>query len=152
MQTLCSAGIKVFVEAIQPGTELTFEMHIDNFLMNRFKKNNISLKELIRNAIEEKYKTLLLEEKQFFANCGLHEMVKYYEKLEQEGANFRMGWGSGLLNTSLSLLLDDNERIHLRRKYFKKRNHFIFPQSRKVVVKGESIVGSMGWCKIIFND
>lgn len=145
--------INVYIEAIQPGTQLEFDVDIDEFLENAFKSCGFDgkLDGLLMQALGLKYGNLLGEERGFFEKAGLKEMVNYCDMLEKSGANFRLGWGSGMLNTTAALLLPGEVRRKIRGRYFKPRNNAIFPQSRKVVVSGNgSISHMMGWCKLEF--
>ncbi len=145
--------INIYIEAIQPGMQFEFDIDIDEFLENIFKSYgfNGKLDEQLMQALGLKYGNLLDEERSFFEKAGLRAMVDYCDKLKKSGANFRLGWGSGMLNTTAALLLPDEVRRKIRGRYFKPRNNAVFPQSRKVVVSGNgSVAHMMGWCKLEF--
>jgi len=145
--------INIYVEAIQPGMRFEFDIDIDEFLENIFKSCGFTgkMNEQLMQALGLKYGNLLDEERSFFEKAGLKAMVNYCDMLKKSGANFRLGWGSGMLNTTAAMLLPGEVRRKIRGRYFKPRNNVIFPQSRKVVVSGNgSVAHMMGWCKLEF--
>ena len=145
--------INIYVEAIQPGMRFEFDIDIDELLENIFKSCGFTGKmdEQLMQALGLKYGNLLDEERSFFEKAGLKAMVNYCDMLKKSGANFRLGWGSGMLNTTAAMLLPGEVRRKIRGRYFKPRNNVIFPQSRKVVVSGNGSVAHMiGWCKLEF--
>ena len=78
-------------------------------------------------------------------------LAEKYQGYREAGANFRMGWGSGLLTISLALLLTEEERRDLRRAFYPKRNNPEFPQSRRVVVDSGQAVDTLGWVKLTWE-
>jgi len=163
------SDIEVFVEVIKPGTELIFEIDIDEFLKEFIETNGHrkkeyqydqgDMEELLRKALITKYEKLLIEEKDFFEKCGLYSeennsyMKKSFDTLIKKGVNFRIGWGTGLLNMTPNLFLGKDKRQELRSNFFQRRSNPVFPQSRKVIVdENDRITDTLGWCKLEFLE
>lgn len=144
----------IYVESIPTGKELQFTMSINRDLWKEFKGKNpnthsgISI-ELIEKvllnpfiAAEEMVKDLYNYEKNFIEG-----------RLRIRGAldfgdtpNFRLGWGGGLLGTTIDLLLSEDLRKEIRNTFFKNRGRAPAPKSRKITVgNGYSV---LGWAKV----
>ncbi len=63
-------------------------------------------------------------------------------------ADLRLGWGGGLLSTSLCLLLPDDLRKKIRNLLFTDRGDAPAPKSRKIIDYNERPHFSMGWLRI----
>jgi len=162
-----NSDIEIFVEVIKPGTEMIFEIDIDEFLKElieikghskeKYQYDQMDMEGLLHKALITKYEKLLSEEKDFFKKCGLYSqgnnsyMMKSFDTLIEKGVNFRIGWGTGLLNMTPDLFLGKDKRQELRRNFFQQRSNPIFPQSRKVIVdENDSVTDTLGWCKLEF--
>lgn len=157
-------GATIYVEAITPGTTFTCDVIVDDFMEDMLSRFSKGLKafdfERLLNGLPEKFDRLLKVDRGFFETAGLPSMAKRHEMLRKWGANFRLGWGSGLLTMTLDLLLTDEERRKLRERFYPRRNNPNFPQSRKIVVnnryiKGKSsgvddrsVVDTFGWINL----
>jgi len=149
----CGArGATVNVEAISPGTTLTCDVIVDGFMekmLTRFSGGNkvFDFEELLMN-LNQKFDKLIDLDRKFFTSAGLDGMVKRHEMLSKWGANFRLGWGSGLMTMTLGLLLDNAARREIRQAFYFRRSNPNFPQSRKVVVNRDSVVDTLGWINL----
>jgi len=144
----------IYVETIPPGKELQFKISINKDLWKEFRRKNSHTRSGI--AIE------LIEKVLLDPFLAAEEMVKdlyNYEKnfvesrLRVKGAldfsdtpNFRLGWGVGLLGTTIDLLLPKDLRREIRNTFFKHRGIAPAPKTRKITVgDGYSV---LGWAKV----
>jgi CRISPR-associated protein Csm5 len=144
----------IYVETIPPGKELQFKISINKDLWKEFRRKNSHTRSGI--AIE------LIEKVLLDPFLAAEEMVKdlyNYEKnfiegrLRVRGAldfndtpNFRLGWGGGLLGTTVDLLLSEDLRREIRNTFFKQRGMASAPKTRKITVgDGYSV---LGWTKV----
>ena len=142
----------IFAECVPPDVEFEFEMKIDEAILQDFAAKNRSTRlgmpfsELSRillnplDAAEEMATDLLREEREFFSKeLGIPEAMDF------EGEpTFRIGWGAGLLGTSMGMLLPEEIRQELRNTLFRDCGNTPAPKSRRVVVEN----GTLGWCKL----
>lgn len=143
----------IFAECVPAGVEFEFEMKIDKGILQDFARKNSftrlgmsfsELSQILLNplaAAEEMAADLLQEEREFFdQELGIVEAMDFGEE-----PNFRIGWGAGLLGTSLGMLLPEAIRRELRNALFRDCGNTPAPKSRRVVVGN----GALGWCKLI---
>lgn len=88
---------------------------------------------------------MLKREKGYFEKIGFPGFVSTIEK---EGANLRLGWGSGLLGTTLAMLLDEPLLQRLQNLLFTDRNGAIAPKTRRVTVENNTPVKPLGWVRL----
>lgn len=149
---LSGRGITLFVECLKPGTAFKISLEFDQLLYQQLKIKNqgkalFVFEEFIEN-LSSRYTMLLEKEKQFARRAGLKELEDSIVDLEEQGADFRLGWGSGLLSTSVSSLLNDEKQRQIRARFFKRRENPFFPQSRKIIFKNGRPAAELGWCRI----
>ena len=103
--------------------ETTIEISIDHEILDSFKRGGAqppfsdltSLIKLCQNFAQAQWDA----EQQFLAKYGssgsinLDEIKLFYNK-NKKRATLRVGWGTGMLGTTVSLLLDENIRVRLR--------------------------------------
>lgn len=146
--------ISIFVETISPGTVFTGTITCPPFLQGLFQAHQrregiVFDPPALLSRLDEKADILLAEERAFFARAGLKGIEEDLDALAQRGANFRLGWGTGLLSMTVNLALSQEERLAVGQKYFKGTHHGIFPRSRKVVVEeGAEPVTTLGWARM----
>ena len=149
-------GIKLFVEVIRSGAKLKCRLTCDEescgFLAALCGQSPPFKLDKWLEFSYKKFKDVLMAEKEFFHQAGLQGLVEELERIESLGANIRLGWGAGLLSSSLILRLSKEERIALRNCYFKSYNHLLFPKSRKVAVAKDKPAHTFGWAKITVNE
>lgn len=144
----------IYAECVPPGTDFEFELKTDEGILADFKRFNRStafgitfsdLSDLLSNplaAAQEMALDLLEREKEFLGEeLNMPRPMDFKEVIP----NFRMGWGSGLLGTSIVMLLPERLRQDLRNTLFRDRGATPAPKSRRVVV-GD---GALGWCKLM---
>lgn len=147
---------KLFVEVIRSGAKLKCRLTCDEelcgFLAALCGQNPPFKLDKWLELSHKKCKDVLAAEKEFFRQAGLQGLIEELERIENLGANIRLGWGAGLLSSSLTLHLSKEERIALRDCYFKSYNHRLFPKSRKVAVAKDKPARTLGWAKITVDE
>jgi len=141
----------IYAECVPPGTEFEFELKIDEGILADFKRYNrstgfgMSFSDLLDllskplDAAKEMASDLFEKEKDFFYHeLNMSEPMDFKEAMP----NFRIGWGSGLLGTSVGMLLPERVRQDLRNTLFRNCGDTPAPKSRKVVVGDKAL----GWC------
>lgn len=136
------------VETINAGTVFTFTIEIDKTLLAMMAGKNKPLvdpESIFQNPTKMNY--LATAERRFWEQAELSLMNKRIEQHLSSGANFRLGWGSGYLSTSIGAFLSDQLRLSIGKNVYNTR-YPVFPNSRKVVVEENTPVDTLGWCKL----
>lgn len=128
------------VECIPPGVNLEFTLSIDKDILKLFQKQNKlpfnNLDDII-GMIKEFCKEQWDEEWDFFdwlkdsKDVSLQQIRSFYDP--DYNSAIRIGWGSGLLGTTLDLLLTSESRERLRNLLFINRDDEA-PKSRRMTV------------------
>ena len=143
---------QIFVETIKPGSKFSARVKLDQdgwqILKDYYGEKTPFILEDWLELGSEKTKALSAEEKEFYQQADLSRLGEELEYCEKQGANLRLGWGSGLAGTSLVLRFSPHERQTLRQQYFQRRRHHQFPQSRKVVMDNNLPSHSLGWIRL----
>lgn len=150
----------LYIEAIASGT-YRLEMSWDAWLAEEFLKNNRGRVESgllvyprgledILEACREFVEDQIAWEQAFFRSClDGDRLAKSVEELKGR-ANLRLGWGSGLVGASISMLLPEDLKDEIRRalrlRYDKRVRDF--PKSRRVAYKGRVPMALMGFCRL----
>ena len=132
-------GFSIFLEAIPPNTKIEFEITIDRWLLKKFKKT-FDLEDILLESLRE-FSAKIIEEDKWIKLPNLH-------KPSSQDVNIRIGFGSGLIATSLFSLLDSNLRKIIRDIM---KGHFddeYIPSSRKVVLLNDHPKWLLGWGKL----
>lgn len=145
-------GARLFVEVVRPGTRFRGRLTYDDELWDLLRREcgqepPFAFEDWLSYG-REKYSHILRAEKEFFERAGLSDVAGELESIFARGANLRLGWGSGLLAASAVLHFSPEERRTLRQIYFPRREHTVFPQSRKVVMEKQEPRYTFGWVKI----
>lgn len=148
------SSARIWAEVLPAGTVLTATLAITPHVWRGLqsfadRSPRLDLAAWLSDA-EAKTERLLEEEIEFFNLAGLPAVAGRLEKLRMKKPTLRLGWGSGLLSTTPTVLhLSVEERRGLRElPRFLKRRHDRFPQSRKVVVRHDVPLYTLGWMKI----
>lgn len=150
---------KIWVEAVCKGI---FECSItwDTRLFEIFKKQNNNLPISGFEDILKCMKTLTSKIKDFETwfyqqqkNAGalsqvLSSLHTFYENLDENA--FRIGYGPGMLGTTVDILFDENTRKRIRNKFGTDRGDDIAPKSRRVCQLQNNFL-PLGWI-IISKD
>ena len=83
------------------------------------------------------------QEREFFRSGMLPPEALEFDRMP----NFRIGWGTGLLGTSVDSLLPEKIRQHLRNTLFTERGDTPAPKSRRLIVRKQEEEKGLGWLK-----
>jgi len=149
------SGLKqwsIFAECLPTGREFTVDLQIDLGLLEDFARQNpktslgIPFEEVadfLKNplkGISEMSQDLLKHERGAFEK---ESTMRNAFRFSAE-PNLRIGWGGGLLSTTVDLLLPEKLRAELRDLLFTKRPGFPAPKSRRITTKDGV---SLGWAR-----
>ena len=156
------AGVKdysIFAECLQPGAEFTIDLKIDLDLLDAFKRNNgetnyrLDFQE-IESLMHDPFSAANALAQKLYAD----EQTFLQQELEVAGAlNFarqpgdrlvRLGWGGGMLATTLDLLLDKPLRRDIRNLLFVDKGQALAPKTRRLTTGNQPL----GWCKIVCQE
>jgi len=133
----------IWVEAVLENTEFEFEVLWDNKLLEEFRRanNKISLPDNLANVLQvvsDCSKDVFNFEKNFLKDSQLQN---WYNK---NSANFRIGFGSGMISTTIAILLDPETRKKVRNYAGLNRGNDIAPKSRRVWNNNNTFI-PLGW-------
>ncbi|WP_170161711.1 type III-A CRISPR-associated RAMP protein Csm5 [Desulfosoma caldarium] len=152
----------IWVEAVVGGTFVT-EISWDHQLFEMFQKENPK-KTLPLSGKPSPKQVLLLarrmnqdvlgHETAFLTDKGVSEarqLRSWYQNIRErtKGSLFRIGFGSGMLSTTVNLLWSDGLRQDIRNVCGHDRGQEPAPKSRRVWVKSETQCLPMGWAAIM---
>ncbi|AER65979.1 CRISPR-associated RAMP protein, Csm5 family [Thermovirga lienii DSM 17291] len=151
IEPLSSDTPPTFCEVVDPGTEICFEITLDEGLLVKLGESNPS-KIRIKNhydllsALQDHARVMVNIEKSFLEKNGVNDVWdKEYEQGEDaDYAIVRLGWGSGWTGSSLFPILscDDPEKETPKR-----------PLSRKIVISSKGEPRAMlGWGKLYIEE
>lgn len=144
----------IFAECVPPNRSFEFDVTVDESILSDFAKMNCQtrfrtsfadLSAILLNplkAAQEMSLDLFQKEQEFFPQ-ELH--LKNPMEFKDKKPNFRLGWGEGLLGTSMAMLLPARLRQDLRNTLFKDCGDTPAPKSRRVAIVGGEIK-TLGWC------
>lgn len=135
--------IPIAFEGIKEGIELAFTIQIDNFTIEQFKNRLNRIRGNIKNEvisnyldkIDEKFKlknllkicskfsSQIVNEEGIYASSidrNYTEITKFYDKIKNNSNIIRIGYGSGLLSTTIYLLMNPKQIEAVRESFFKK--------------------------------
>jgi len=136
----------IWVESISPNTVIEFKVLWDKKLLNDFQSNNRninlpqSLAEVLSN-IKKWANDVFAFEKEF---TGTHALGNWYKS---NSASFRVGFGSGMISTTLALLLPEELRKMIRNFVGKNKGDDIAPKSRRIWLNNNQPV-PLGWAML----
>ncbi len=146
-------GFSIYAECLEPGTEFSIEFTIDQETLADFRKASQTyglpfevLEELVRNPFEAARRwvqALLNHERKFFEEqFGKHGVFDFGD---EEEPTFRVGWGGGMLGTTIDLLLPPGRLREVRNRLFKNRGTAPAPKTRRLTVNDRPL----GWCTVL---
>lgn len=141
---------RLWLECIPAGTTLDFEIVLDQTLVKDFERENpnIKLPRNIHQLLEiliEWSRDIIEFEKKFFSN---HAIKIWYEK---NPCNFRIGAGSGMISSTILMLLDESLRVKIRNYAGGVNPSQIAPKSRKITER-EGASTPLGWCLLTLEN
>lgn len=133
----------IWVESMPQNIVIEFDMVWDKKLLESFKteNNNISLPQNIDEVLSNIKKwagDIVNFEKDFAKGQNLEDWYK------NNTANFRIGFGSGMISTTMAMLLPDKTRKLIRNLAGKNKGDDVAPKSRKVWIKDNQTF-PLGW-------
>jgi len=146
----------IYAECIPENTDFQFELKVDQGILSDFAKMNVdtkfglsfsALSEIISNpleAVRRMTEDLYKHESEFFRSGMLPPEALQFDQMP----NFRIGWGIGLLGTSVDLLLPEKIRQDLRNTLFTERGDTPAPKSRRLIVERKGKIRALGWGNI----
>jgi CRISPR-associated protein Csm5 len=149
----------IWVEAIVEGLFET-EVLWDDGLFAMFRQENKAAKLWPMTGLEDlfmassnMYRDLIKHEKDFFAGGGEaagQNLQKWYGGLD--GDMLRIGFGSGMLGTTVNRLWSEKLRQRIRNECGHPRHDDPAPKSRRVWMCGANDWRPMGWVRIIGQE
>lgn len=147
-------------ECLQGETKI--EITIDHEILDSFKRANAkipfkdlaSLMKLCQDFVQAQWEA----EHRFLKNCNnnskvnIDEIKQFYSNdTNQQQANLRVGWGTGMLGTTVTLLLDEATRIALRNDVISDdgiTRTQTAPKSRRFVLENGQPIYPLGWISL----
>ena len=123
----------MFVESVMPGATTEFTMTLDEGILADFAKRNAdklwfrSLDDVMK-AMNEFADVQWQGEQAFVPKLDARASTDLRDFYQQQPANIRLGWGGGLIGTTMHLLLPPELQRRLRDDLFQKRNVEWFPK------------------------
>jgi CRISPR-associated protein Csm5 len=133
----------IWTECIPENTTFGFDISWDKRLLEEFKKLNNTivlpqgLGEVFDN-INNWSKDIFEFEKSFSSG---NDLLNWYK---DNKANFRIGFGSGMTSTTISILLPDELRKKIRNFAGRDKQNDIAPKSRRIWLKNNHLI-PFGW-------
>lgn len=133
----------IWAECIPQNTFFEFEIVWDKKLLENFRSenNNLSLPQSIDEVLSNIKKwsdDIINFEKDFTRGNDLENWYK------NNNANFRIGFGSGMISTTIAMLLPEKTRKLIRNLAGKNKGEEVAPKSRRVWVKDNQTI-PLGW-------
>ena len=139
--------------------ETTIEISIDHEILDSFKRGGVrtpfsdlkSLLQLCQNFAQAQWDA----ERQFvkdYSSINFDEINLFYNNYKnKKHATLRVGWGTGMLGTTVSLLLDKNTRVRLRNEVISVDRRYRpqpAPKSRRFVLENGQPIYPLGWIEL----
>ncbi|MGQ9618675.1 MAG: type III-A CRISPR-associated RAMP protein Csm5 [Candidatus Aminicenantia bacterium] len=136
----------IWIECIPTDTIVEFDLVWDNELLKQFKGNNskVTLPKDI-NEILSCVGKWSNDVKSFEIGFSKGHSLENWYKINR--ANFRIGFGSGMVSTTMAMLLPEDIRKMVRNLSGKKKGDEIAPKSRRVWAKEGGII-PLGWAMV----
>lgn len=145
------SSVTTWVEAIKPGRHFTITVEVDRELLDFFKKENPVVRlssggkipfSLYERLFSEPFRPAVKLTRDFIEEEA-QRVSQRWLPFRGRKPNFRLGWGQGLLTTTIFLLLPGDLRKRVRNELFKDEGAAEAPLTRKV-----SEEGLMGFCEV----
>lgn len=147
----------LYAECLPAKSTVQFEISLDEGILTEFAKHNTktwfglefaTLVELLRNPLgvwAEMGRDLWeLEERFYTHELGLSGVLPDHPSRPP----LRIGWGAGLLGTSVDMLLPDSLLQDLRNTLFTERGFTPAPKSRRLIVRRNNEISPLGWAMV----
>ena len=144
--------ISLNYECLHEDTEFTTDILLDFELLSKFYPNDkmkINDIDSLINIIKEFGESQWIEERNFFNK--IKETIKIKEFYNQNISHpvLRVGWGTGMLGTTIDLLLDSSLRQRIRNEVMgHNRPGLPAPHSKRIVMRNNDAAFPLGWVRI----
>ena len=141
----------IYMELLPADTEIIFELSFDRDLFERFtnKFEIEGIDELFENVYQASEKILAKDINFYSENTKLTGVRMKLETIRNMREVFIMGFGSGLLGTTLFPLIQDDLGKQIR-NLTSDRGDAIAPKSRRLVLDtNNNAIDPMGWVQVI---
>ena len=142
--------------------ETTIEISIDHEILESFKRSGAtppfrdlnSLIRLCQNFAQAQWdaEQKFLKTYASGGHINLSKINAFYNSAQNKNsATLRVGWGTGMLGTTISLLLDEPTRVNLRNEVISNGSHIRprpAPKSRRFVSDKEQPAYPLGWIEL----
>jgi len=135
----------IWIECIPTDTVIEFDLVWDNELLKRFEEGNkVKLPKDI-NEILSCIGKWSEDVRSFETGFSKGHSLENWYKINR--ANFRIGFGSGMISTTMAMLLPEDIRKMVRNLSGKNKGDEIAPKSRRVWTKEGGII-PLGWAMV----
>ena len=136
----------IWVECIAENTVFEFEISWDRRLLEDFRRHNSNIKlsdnlEALLKDINSWASDVFAFEQEFSKG---HSLENWYKN---NFSNFRIGFGCGMVSTTIAILLDESLRKKIRNYAGLDRGSDIAPKSRRVWLRNNTQAIPFGWAK-----
>lgn len=153
------SGLRLSVETLAPGTQLTFEVGLDRYTLAHPELGLAEKRgwlERLASICRKRAMELIAAEKAFYASHGPRPLLQFYQRLEDRAAGLgenrfllQMAWGTGWGAKTLGAALTEGELFgELRYRYRLGQPGAPFPKSRRLVERGGAAVEPLGWVEV----
>ncbi len=144
--------ISLNVECLHENREFITGVSLDLGLLNKFYPDSKILFNDISsliNIIKEFGESQWIEERNFFQKVpGIPEITEFYNQNISHSL-LRVGWGTGMLGTTIDLLLDPHLRQRIRNEVMGYELPGLpAPHSKRIVMRNNLATFPLGWVKI----
>ena len=144
--------ISLNYECLHEDTEFTTEILLDFELLSKFHPDGkMKIKDIssLINIIKEFGERQWTEERNFFQKVqGIQKITEFYNQNISHPV-LRVGWGTGMLGTTIDLLLDPPLRQRIRNEVMgHNRPGLPAPHSKRIVMRNDLATFPLGWVKI----
>ncbi len=146
----------IVAETIKPETKsrpfaLAFDAFLEKYQVRIFGSKKIPLKGEFFGAVHYHYKILAGKEYDFFVEYGLDKTARFYKQhiLDREFDDtevlIRVGWGGGWKFMTGDWLSDQQLQQARRQYHLGKKDHPVFPKSRRLAIENDFPSVPLGW-------
>ena len=146
----------IYAECLSTENKIDVELSVDEVVLAEFRNRNQKtwfetdfsvLEEMLHNPLQawaEMSKDLWAREEKFFS-----EELKLFDVMPKDKGRpmVRLGWGGGLLGTSVDMLLPNSLLQDLRNTLFTNRGKTPAPKSRRLIHNGNERI-PLGWATV----
>ncbi|MBA7541721.1 hypothetical protein ES705_34037 [subsurface metagenome] len=144
--------ISLNYECLQEDTEFTTDILLDLELLSKFYSNDkMKINDIgsVIDIIKEFGESQWIEERNFFNKVQETKKIKEFYNQNISHPVLRVGWGTGMLVTTIDLLLDPPLRQRIRNEVMgHNRPGLPAPHSKRIVMRNDLATFPLGWVEI----